>query len=146
MTHSLAAVIRLVRPFVGEVPRPGHRPNVHRLTLPPQRDGLVDERAGADGVDLKALDAVLDQLIGREVLGELGCVDLARASFVAVLARLARGGLVGVADLFSEQLAVVGVFLPERALDAVQRGGDLQTVADAETYDPGLVKFTQVSK
>lgn len=60
-----------------------------------------------------------------------------------MLAHLARGGFVGVADLFLEQLAVVGVFLPELALDAVQRGGDLEPVANAEADDPGVVELAQ---
>lgn len=107
-----------------KIPRPGQRPHVHRFSLPPQRDGRVDQPAGANGVDFQALDAVFDQFIGGEMLGELGGVDLPRAPFVAVPAGLARGGQVGVADFLSEQLAVVGVFFPQRALDAVQRGGD----------------------
>jgi len=126
-----------------EGPRPRHWPDVHGFALPAQRDRLIDERAGADSVDLQALNAVLDQLIGRVVLCKLRCIDLTRALLVAVLTRLTRGGLVGVADLFPEQLAVVSVFLPERALDAVQRGSHLLAVADAEADDPGVVNLAQ---
>lgn len=100
MSHFFS-VHHVIFPSFFEVPRPRHRPDVRGLAFQPQRDRLVDERAGTDSVDLQALDAVLDQLIGRKVLGKLGGVDLARASFVAVLTRLAREGLVGVADQFA---------------------------------------------
>jgi hypothetical protein len=69
------------------------------------------------------------------VLCKFRCIDLTRALLIAVLTRLTRGGLAGVADLCSEQLAVIGVLFTERALNAVQRGSDLKSVADAEADD-----------
>ena len=133
-------------PLTTKIPRPRHWPDVHHLSLPAERNRLVDQSAGADGVDLQALYGVFNQFIRREVLRKLRCIDLARALFVAMIPRLARRGLVGVADLISEQLAVVRVLFTERALNAVQRGSNLKPVANAEADDPGLVKFTQVSK
>ena len=50
-------------------------------------------------------------------------------TFVAMLTRLARDGLVGEAGIFSVQPVVVSIFLPERALNAMQRGHDLESVA-----------------
>ena len=60
-------------------------------------DDILGER---DGVDLQAVDAVFDQFVRGEVLGELGGVDLPGA---ALLAGLGRDGLVGVADLLAKK-------------------------------------------
>lgn len=47
--------------------------------------------------------------------GEIVGIDLARAALITMIARVVRGGHVGVADLFSEQLAEASVFYPDRS-------------------------------
>lgn len=74
---------------------------------------------------------------GVKCLASLGGVDLAAAPPVAVASVLACCCLVLVADLFPEQLAIIGVLMPQRAFNAVQRGGDLEPMAHTEADELG---------